>query len=242
MPRKKNFPALAPLVAIVVATVSGGSVVVANAAEPDSGERYDVNKVLAREREKREAEASDLFYNGPRDDTFSFSFSGAYLFGMHGSTNGGDGWSASLTGLVHISPSDAPNFRFLIGGELFGFCASSDKHGVDTDVQSLNFVITAGCSYDFSKYLSCGCLLGYGLVGGSRRDMDFHGGGSDVGGTMTTVLSIRPYVEVLLNRNVSVFLGYRFFYASPSIFSSAAGWSEIEVASHSVELGVRFSF
>ncbi len=205
-------------------------------------EEYDVNKVLAVERERREALAVERYRNSERTDTFSVSLSSAYLFGMRSMADGGNGESLSLTGLIHVKPSDSQKFRFLIGGELFGFSCAEHAHAKDTKIQSINLVLTGGFSYDFTRKFSVSCLLGYGLLGGARMREEYARGGSETDGTMSTLMSFRTSGEYFINRDLSVFLGYRYFYLAPSVLTSAVGWDEIETAAHGVELGIKYRF
>ena len=203
---------------------------------------YSVSRALERESAVRAATAADEFYSSARESTISVSLGAAYLFGMHGATSGGNGAGADLTVLFHASPEDSPGASLLVGGELLAFSADRSRGGLDTEVRSANLVFTLGASYDFSQNFSAGILFGYSFLGASYMDRDRAEGGSKTTGTMNSIYSVRPYAEFMFNKNLSLCAGYRFFYISPSLISSATNWGDIEVASHAVEFSLRYRF
>lgn len=202
---------------------------------------YDPELAIKTTRDKRNSAALDKFKNDPRESTLRLTMAPSLLFGMHGDLSDGDGRGFNASMLVQAN-SDTPDFKFLIGGELLAFTAESDSGGNEVRMSTLNLMLSLGFAYDFTPHFATGVLFGYGLVGGTYIEEDFADGSSDTNGTMNTVLSLKPYAELMLNKNFSIYAAYRFVYMGSSVISDAADWSELETASHAVELGFSYRF
>lgn len=189
----------------------------------------------------RREEARRDFEESPRESTLRVSIAPFRVFGMTDDVSGGDGWGASASALLQMN-SDEPDFKFLLGGELFGFSAKGESGGRDSEIRTLNLMLCAGCAYDFSRHFELGCLLGYGLVGATHFRRDKPDGGNEESGTMNTVLSVKPYVEFMLNRNFAFFVAYRFAYMAPSLISSAADWGDVTTSVNAAEIGFSYRF
>lgn len=201
---------------------------------------YDVEEALRIRRDERRTKAQKEFDEGPRESTLRVSVAPFYLCGMHSDFSGGDGWGLSGSVLLQAN-SDTPDFKFLIGGEILAFNAETDSGGNSVKMRTANLMLTVGGAYDFSPFFSAGLHLGYGLIGATYFEENLDGNG-DESGTMSTVISVKPYAEFLLNKNFSIYAAYRYVYLAPSIISSAADWGDIETAAHAVELGFSYRF
>lgn len=208
-------------------------------ADVDPG--YDVEQVIKKGRDKNLASAREKFDNDPRESTLRLTFAPSLLFGMHGDLSGGDGWGANASILVQAN-SDTPDFKFLVGGELLAFTAERDSGGDKLEMNTLNLMLSIGFAYDFGSHFAMGVLWGYGVVGATHIEENFSDGDSETSGTMSTVLSFKPYAEFMLNKNFSVYAAYRFTYVGSSIISKAADWGEVEMAGHAVEFGCSYRF
>lgn len=201
---------------------------------------YDVEEALRIRRDERRAEAQKQFDEGPRKSTLRVSVAPLYLWEMNGDFSGGDGWGLGISVLLQMN-SDTPDFKFLLGGEILAFSAEADSGGNTVKMRTANLMLTIGGAYDFSSSFSAGLHLGYGLLGATYFEEDSDGG-EDESGTMSTVISVKPYAEFLLNKNFSVYAAYRYVYLAPSIISSAADWGDVEASAHGFELGFSYRF
>lgn len=201
---------------------------------------YDVEEALRIRRDKRRAEAQKEFDEGPRKSTLRVSVAPLYLWEMHGDFSGGDGYGLSGSVLLQAN-SDTPDFKFLLGGEILAFNAETDAGGNTVKMRTANLMLTVGGAYDFSSSFSAGLHLGYGLIGATYFEENLDGN-EDESGTMSTVISVKPYAELLLNKNFSVYAAYRYVYLAPSIISSASDWGDVETAAHALELGFSYRF
>ena len=202
---------------------------------------YDLEATLKSSGAARSEKARRDFDESPRESTLRVAVAPFRAFGMTGDVSGGDGWGASASALLQMN-SDEPDFKFLLGGELFGFSAKGEDGGRDSEIRTLNLMLCAGCAYDFSRSFELGCVFGYGLVGATHFRRDKEDGGSDSEGTMNTVLSVKPYAEFMLNKNFAVFVAYRFAYMAPSLISTAADWGDVETSVSAVEVGFSYRF
>lgn len=207
----------------------------------DVDPNYDVEQIIRKGRDERRVSAQEEFESGPRESTLRLTLAPSLLFGMHSDLSGGDGWGLNASVLVQAN-SDTPDFKFLIGGELLALTAESDSGGNETSMDTINLMLSLGFAYDFSPHFAMGALWGYGLVGATRIEESFADGSSDESGTMSTVLSFKPYAEFMLNKNFSVYAAYRLVYIGSSIISQAADWGDLETATHAVEIGCCYRF
>lgn len=203
---------------------------------------YSVVDALRKERQEREYAAEKEFKENPRKSSLILSIAPAYFFAMRSELADGDGWGGSLAVLLHAN-SDVPDFKFLFGGEMLAFHATTNRAGGEkTTVDTANALLSAGFSYDFNKHFSLGLLAGYGLIGATAIDRKDAQGRPEHSGTMNSVFSIKPNIEIMFNDNFSIYGAYRFIYMAPAFISSATNWGEIEVAASSFELGLRYRF
>ncbi|MGN0835546.1 MAG: outer membrane beta-barrel protein [Candidatus Spyradosoma sp.] len=202
---------------------------------------YDLEATLKASGAARSDKARRDFDESPRESTLRVAVAPCLMFGMTDDVSGGDGWGASASALLQMN-SDEPDFKFLLGGELFGFSAKGEDGGRDAELRTLNLMLSAGCAYDFSRYFELGCVLGYGLVGATHFRRDKTGGGDENFATMNTVLSVKPYAEFMLNKNFALFVAYRFVYMAPSLISSAADWGDVTTSASAVEVGFSYRF
>ncbi len=84
----------------------------------------NVNEILAKEREKREAEARENSFAGTKD-TLSISVSASYLFDLHSAVSHGKGGGISASLLAHFVPEDAPDLNYLGVAEIFSCYAEA---------------------------------------------------------------------------------------------------------------------
>ena len=202
---------------------------------------YDVEQTIRKGRDARRADAQSKFDNDPRESTLRLTVAPSLLFGMHSDLSDGDGWGLNASVLVQAN-SDTPDFKFLIGGEVLALTAESDSGGNDISMDTINLMLTLGFAYDFSPHFAMGALWGYGLVGFTYIEENFANGSAEESGTMSTVLSFKPYVEFMMNKNFSVYAAYRFVYIGSSFISTAADWGDLETATHAVEFGCCYRF
>lgn len=221
----------------VSATASAASANPTESVDPN----YDVEQVIRKGRDQRREKAQKEFDSGPRESTLRITIAPSHLSGMHSDLSGGDGWGFATSMLVQAN-SDTPDFKFLIGGEILAFSAENDTGDSETKMNTLNLMLSLGCAYDFSQHFAMGAVLGYGLVGATHIEKDFADGDSETSATISTVLSIKPYAELMLNKNLSVYAAYRFVYVGSSIISNVADWGELETACHAVEVGIGYRF
>lgn len=193
---------------------------------------YDLVKKLKQSGEERRAASLKDFHESPRESTLRVEVSAFRAFGLTDDLSGGDGWGGSFSMLIQMN-SDSPDFKFLLGGELFALRADG---GNDAEISSANLMFCGGCAYDFTRDFELGLVLGYGLLGATYLE------DSDDYCTMNAVISVRPYAEFMVNKNFSVSVAYRYAYMGRSLIAEAADWRRVETSVNAVEIGFVYRF
>lgn len=190
---------------------------------------YSVTDILKKENEQRLAAADREFYYAPRESTAFLEVSGMRLFNMGADTKGSTGWAGSLSAVFQKNADDTPDWKLLVGGEIFA--AYAWRHGGNgyRHFETLNLSLVAGTAYDFTRKFSAGILFGYSPIGVSSRAERHH-----YHAAWSSVYSVRPYVEYNFNPNSAVYLGYRFFYLN--------SWTHVESHADALEIGWRLRF
>lgn len=233
--KKTNVPAAALLAAVALA-------VPATAFGKVSVEPYDPVKTL------REGRASGDRVGLPekkRDDTLSFAVAPEYFFDFGNDLPDADGWGVSLALSAHFD-TDRPDWDFVVELEMLAFRAKSGKynhdgHEVSETVHSLNILPHFGLSYSAAENFRIDALLGFG-IGAIYDEVSGDGYDTSSRGNITTTLGAKLRGEYRINKNWGLFAAYRFTYTSPTLASKLADWQDLDLFTHSVELGVRYLF
>lgn len=213
----------------------------ANAA--DTTEPY--NPVEALRNEKRGKRDRIGLPEKNRDDSIALSVAGEYFLDFGSDLPNADGYGLSVSGTAHFD-SDTPEWDFIGELEFLAFTAESGHYthkgrSVTETLHSANILASLGLSFDDGDRFVFEALagLGAGATYGEIKGENFKTSSS---GNWTTTLSLKARAEYRLTEKVGIFAAYRFAYVSPSIASKIADWHNLDLLTHSVELGVRYRF
>lgn len=214
----------------------------ANALGKPSVEHYDPVKAL---REGRTPDERIGLPEKKRDDALSVALAPEYFFEFGNDLPDADGWGLSLSCSAHFD-SDRPDWDFLVELEILAFWAESGHYThngreVTETVNSLNVLPHFGLSYSVCENFRIEALLGFG-IGATYGEVKGENFKTSSSGNFTTTLDAKLRGEYWIGENWGLFAAYRFAYISPSIASKLADWHNLDLFSHSVELGVRYRF
>ena len=191
---------------------------------------YSVSDILASENKSRKESAHREFYFSPRKSTLFLSLSTMRLFDMGADARNCRGWGGAFNVVLQKNVDEAPDWKLLFGGELFGAYAWGERNNRNVHFETLNLSLVAGAACDITRQFSAGLLLGYSPIGVSS----YKENGGSFHAALSSMYSLRPYVEYNFNPNSAVYLSYRVSYIS--------SWTNVEAHSDAIELGYRLRF
>lgn len=180
-----------------------------------------------------------------RDDAIALSVAGEYFLDFGSDLPNANGYGLSISGTAHFD-SDTPEWDFIGELEFLGFTAESGHYtykgsNVTETLHSANVLTSIGLSFEQGRRFVFEALagLGAGVTYGEIRGENFKTSSS---GNWTTTLCLKARAEYRITEKFGIFTAYRFAYISPSIASKIVDWHNLDLFTHSVELGLRYRF